>query len=128
MISNVNINYAVYYRKQGRQEETKRQYGNQSIVERLFDKIEISNEAKAASQAPQARQALQTSQAPQTSQATQTPPGSAQKPGGGSGGEPGGGSGGEPGSGGFIYKPADSEPGFMLTQSADDDLKKHLAR
>jgi len=107
MISSVNINYAVYYRKQGRQEETKRQNDNQSIVERLFDKIEISSEAKAASQ---------TSHASQTSQASQAPPGSAQIPGGGFGGEPG--------SGGFIYKPADSESGFTLPQSTDDELKK----
>jgi len=111
MISSVNINYAVYYRKQGRQEETKRQIDNQSIVERLFDKIEISNEAKAASQAPHASQ---TSQAPQTPQYSQAPPGTAQKPG----------DGGEPGSGGFIYKPPETEPGFALPQSTDDELKK----
>ena len=115
MISNVNINYAVYYKKQGRQEIIKLQNNDQSIVERLFDRIEISKAAKAASQTSQTSQASQTSQttqASQTSQTSQAPPGTEQKPVGGSGG------------GGFIYKPADNETGFIFTQNTDEELKK----
>ena len=64
MISNVNIDLAVHYRKHGRQAEPKfineyhsiteikPQKGSQSVAENLFDKIEISKETKTASKAP----------------------------------------------------------------------------
>jgi len=102
MINKVSINHAAYYSKYGRQAETKLQNDNRSIVEKFFDQIEISKEAKAASQSSQARQAWQ------AWQDSQAPPGTEQKPVGG----------------GFLYKPAENETGFTLTQSTDDELKK----
>ena len=113
MINNVSIFNTAYYRKPGRQEETKLQHDNRSIVEKLIDIIEISSEARAASQISHGSQGWQTSQGWQAPSGTAQESGTAQNPGTAQ----------NSGGGGFNYKPAESEPGFTLPQSADEDLK-----